>query len=49
MVPFYVMLMALVLGGSVSMQTLAGAGLVVAGAVLAQLPGFRFMRVRTTR
>ena len=38
MVPFYVMLMALALGGSVNLMTIAGAGLVVAGAVLSQLP-----------
>ncbi len=39
MVPFYVMLMALSLGGVISGQTIAGATLVVLGAVLAQMPG----------
>ncbi len=39
MVPFYVMLMALVLGGIIAAQTIAGAVLVVLGAVLAQMPG----------
>jgi drug/metabolite transporter (DMT)-like permease len=38
LVPFYVMLMALALGGVVSGQTIAGAALVVLGAVLAQMP-----------
>ena len=38
LVPFYVMLMAVAMGDSISMQTLIGAGLVVSGAVLAQLP-----------
>ncbi len=38
LVPFYVMLFALAAGGAVNGQTLAGAGLVAIGALLAQLP-----------
>ncbi|HEX6014424.1 MAG TPA: EamA family transporter [Geminicoccaceae bacterium] len=39
--PFYVMLIALGFGGSVAGQQLAGAALVVAGALLAQLTALR--------
>jgi drug/metabolite transporter (DMT)-like permease len=41
MVPFYVMAMALAIGGRVETAQLAGGILVVAGAVLAQWPGAR--------
>ncbi|MGI9462370.1 MAG: DMT family transporter, partial [Aestuariivirgaceae bacterium] len=44
MVPFYVMLFALAAGGTISGQTLAGAGLVAVGAVLAQLPALAVAR-----
>ena len=38
LVPFYVMVMVLPLGGEIYTQQLLGGGLVVAGAILAQLP-----------
>ncbi len=41
LVPLYVMLMALATGGSISLLTLAGAALVILGAVLAQMTAFR--------
>ena len=37
LVPFYVMVMVLPLGGELHTQQLLGGGLVVAGAILAQL------------
>lgn len=41
LVPLYVMMMALFAGGSIGTMTLTGATLVIAGAVLAQLPELR--------
>jgi uncharacterized membrane protein len=49
LVPFYVMVMVLPLGGELHTQQLLGGGLVVAGAILAQLPWRRGWNLRRLR
>ena len=49
LVPLYVMVIMLLLGGSIEVLTLAGAGLVIAGAALAQLPGLDIPKIRKAR
>ncbi len=49
LVPLYVMVIMLLLGGSIEVLTLAGAGLVIAGAALAQLPSLDIPKIRKVR